>query len=80
MNLGMLPSFIDKGWTNDELDGIVTKAVSGEQMLLPIWHEITKQQAVNLSPSLADKVTRNTATHTVEEIANEITELIRSKV
>jgi len=73
------PSFIDKGWTNYELDGIVTKAVSGEQVLLPIWHNITKQQVVDFSPSLADKVARSTATHTIAEIANEIAELIRSK-
>lgn len=73
------PSFIDKGWTNYELDGIVTRTVSGEQVLLPIWHNITKQQVVNFSPSLADKVARSTATHTIEEIANEIAELIRSK-
>ncbi len=72
------PSFIKKGWTNYELDGIVTKAVSGEQELLPIWHNITKQQVVDFSPSLADKVARSTATHTIEEIAIEIAELIRS--
>ena len=70
------PSFIDKGWTNYELDGIVTRTVSGEQILLPIWHNITKQQVVDFSPSLADKVARSTATHTVEEIAAEIAELI----
>ena len=73
------PSFIKKGWTNYELDGIVTRAVSGEQELLPIWHNITKQQVVDFSPSLADKVARSTATHTIEEIANEIAELLRSK-
>lgn len=28
--------FIKKGWTNYELDGIITKAVSGEQIILPI--------------------------------------------
>ena len=70
------PAFIDKGWTNYELDGIVTKAVSGEQILLPIWHNITKQQVVDFSPSLADKVARSTATHTVDEIAKEIAELL----
>lgn len=70
------PSFIGKGWTNYELDGIVTRAVSGEQILLPIWHNITKQQVVDFSPSLADKVARSTATHTVEEIAAEIAELL----
>lgn len=73
------PSFIAKGWTNYELDGIVTRTVSGEQVLLPIWHNITKQQVVDYSPSLADKVARSTATHTINEIAAEIAELIRSR-
>ena len=73
------PAFIDKGWTNYELDGIVTRAVSGEQILLPIWHNITKQQVVDFSPSLADKVARSTATHTINEIASEIADLLNSK-
>ncbi|MDU0457634.1 MAG: DUF1883 domain-containing protein [Geobacteraceae bacterium] len=71
------PSFIAKGWTNYELDGIVTRAVSGEQILLPIWHNITKQHVVDFSPSLADKVARSTATHTIEDIAFEISELLK---
>lgn len=70
-------SFIRKGWTNYELDGLITRSVSGEQVLLPIWHDITKQEVVEYSPSLADKVARNTAINTVDEIAAEITELIR---
>ncbi len=70
-------SFISKGWTNYELDGIVTRAVSGEQILLPIWHNITKQQVVEFSPSLADKVARSTAIHTVDEIAKEISDLLK---
>jgi hypothetical protein len=72
------PSFVSKGWTNYELDGIVTLTVSGEQILLPIWHNITKQEVIDFSPSLADKVARSTATHTVQEIASEIFELLRS--
>jgi hypothetical protein len=46
-------------------------------VLLPIWHGVTKQQVIEFSPSLADKVARSTATHTVEEIAQEIAELIK---
>ena len=72
------PAFIGKGWTNYELDGIVTRTVSGEQILLPIWHGITKQQVISFSPSLADKVARSTATHTVEEIASEIAQLLEA--
>lgn len=69
--------FIKKGWTNYELDGIMTRAVSGEQILLPVWHNITKKEVVDYSPSLADKVARNTAVNTVEEIAEEIASLIQ---
>ena len=71
-------AFMNKGWTNYELDGIVTRSITGEQILLPIWHEVTKSEVVAYSPSLADKVARSTATHTVKEIAAEIAQLIRS--
>lgn len=71
-------SFMNKGWTNYELDGIVTRSVTSEQILLPIWHEVTKSEVVSFSPSLADKVARSTATHTVEEIAGEIASLLKS--
>jgi len=72
-------NFIRKGWTNYELDGIITKAVSGQQVVLPIWHEITKQEVIDYSPSLADKLARNTATYTIEEIAEEIAEVINEQ-
>ena len=58
------------------MDGIITKAISGEQIILPIWHNITKKEVIDYSPSLADKLARNTAINTVEEISNEIAELI----
>lgn len=69
-------SFFKKGWTNYELDGLVTRAVTGEQVLLPIWHDISKQELIDYSPSLADNVARSTTTHTVDEIAQEIAEMI----
>jgi len=71
-------AFISKGWTNYELDGIVTKAISGQQVILPIWYNITKQQVIDYSPSLADKLARNTAINTIEEIADEIYEVVKS--
>ncbi|MCL2065170.1 MAG: DUF1883 domain-containing protein [Candidatus Cloacimonetes bacterium] len=69
-------NFIKKGWTNYELDGIITKAINGQQVVLPIWHNITKQEVLDYSPSLADKIARNTATYTIEEIASEIADVI----
>lgn len=69
--------FVKKGWTNYELDGIITKSITGEQVVLPIWHNITKEEVIKYSPSLADKLARNTAMYTVEEIAIEIAEVIK---
>lgn len=71
--------FISKGWTNYELDGLITRAVNGEQTMLPVWHNITKREVINYSPSLADKLARSTTDFTVEEIADEIADLIRER-
>ncbi|SMF39885.1 TIR domain-containing protein [Azospirillum oryzae] len=73
------PSFLSKGWTNYELDGLVTRSTTGEQIILPVWHNITKKQVIDYSPSLADKLARSTATHTVEEIAKEVADVIRKR-
>ncbi len=72
-------AFFGKGWPNYELDGLVTKAVGGDQILLPIWHNITKQELISFSPSLADKLARSTATHTVQEIADEIVAVVKER-
>jgi len=69
-------SFLAKGWPQYELDGLVTMAVSGKQVLLPIWHEISKDEVVAASPSLADKVALRTADYGIREIAAEIAAVI----
>ena len=50
----------------------------GLPVLLPVWHKLTKQEVVAYSPSVADKLARNSATHAVDEIAKEIAELLKS--
>lgn len=70
-------SFFAKGWPQYELDGIVSLSVSGEQTLLPIWHEITKDDVMAQAPSLVDKVARSTAQFTIDEIADEIADVVR---
>jgi hypothetical protein len=72
------PAFFEKGWTNHELDGLVTRTVAGEQSLLPIWHDVTAEQVREYSPSLADKVAVSTASMTIAEIAAEIESVVRT--
>lgn len=69
--------FFSKGWPQYELDGMVTRSVSGEQNLLPIWHKVTRDEVMAESPSLADKVARSTSQYTVAAIAEEIARRVR---
>lgn len=71
------PPFFAKGWSQYELDGLVTMSVSGAQVLLPLWHGISKDEVLRQSPSLADKVALRTADYTVDEIAEEIASVVR---
>ncbi|NYG59346.1 hypothetical protein BJ980_002269 [Nocardioides daedukensis] len=71
--------FFDKGWTNHELDGLVTRTVAGEQTLLPIWHNLTCDQVRAYSPSLADKVALTTDTVAIEDMAEQIAGVVRGR-
>lgn len=45
--------------------------------MLPIWHEISRDEIAKQSPSLVDKIARNTAISTVVEIADEIAVVVQ---
>jgi hypothetical protein len=69
-------AFFAKNWPQYELDGLVSLELAGRQRILPVWHEITKDEVLDHSPSLADKVALSTATYTVDEIAKEIAAVV----
>lgn len=72
--------FFAKGWPQYELDGIIGMSVNGEQRMLPIWHEISRDEIAKRSPSLVDRIARNTAVNTVEEIADEIAAVVQEAI
>lgn len=69
--------FFSKNWPRYELDGLVTLEVAGRSLILPIWHNVSKDQVATYSPSLADKVARSTAESSIDEIADEIALVVR---
>lgn len=71
-------AFCSKNWTQYELDSMVAREMNGHKMILPIWHKITKDEVMNFSPALADKVALNTSLQSIEEIAGELAEVILS--
>lgn len=70
------PAFFAKSWPQYELDGLVTMAVSGKQVILPLWHEISKDEVIRHSPSLADKVALRTSDYAISEIADELAAVV----
>ena len=73
------PAFFAKGWTNHELDGLVSRTVAGEQTMLPIWHEVSPDDVRGYSASLADKLALNTAEVSISEIAAQIADAVLDK-
>lgn len=65
------PAFLAKKWTQDELSGIWARESSENKLLLPVWHQITREDLTRRAPMLADRIAVNTAgglQHVAEEL------------
>lgn len=71
------PNYIaeHKYWTKAELNGLFQLETFNGKTILPIWHNLTKQQLVNYSPIIADRKALTTAIMTPHEIADELKNL-----
>jgi hypothetical protein len=52
-------NFLNKKWTDYEYISLITKEEKGEKIILPIWHNITKEEVKDHSLYLADKFALN---------------------
>lgn len=72
-------NFFAKQWTQAELDALFSKKMdSGRPSLLPIWHRVTKDEVASHSPLLAGIMALNTATMTIDEIADAFKDAVES--
>lgn len=62
----------NKYWTKAELEGMFQMESGNGKMILPIWHNLTKQEVMKFSPIIAGKKAMTTATMTAKEIAEEL--------
>lgn len=70
--------YIKKYWTSYELDGILNKESStGRQMILPLWHNITKEEIDSKSPSLSSRLALNTQINSINEIVDAFKSLLQ---
>lgn len=68
-------NFFAKHWPQKELDGLVVKEQLGEKVILPVWHNIDKEEVAFYSPTLADIVAVKSSIG-IEAVANKIIEAI----
>ncbi|EBD2438063.1 toll/interleukin-1 receptor domain-containing protein [Salmonella enterica] len=68
--------FFSKKWTQYELDSLINRAVNDEnKVLLPIWHNINATEVAEYSHYLADKLALQTAIHSIDEIAKQLSKI-----
>ncbi|WP_429974764.1 TIR domain-containing protein [Enterococcus sp. DIV0840c] len=69
--------YIQKYWTGYELDGILSKESStGRQMILPLWHNVTKDEVDAKSPTLSNRLALDTRLNTISDIVAAFKSLI----
>ena len=62
-------AFAEKKWTDYELRSLTTLAMANASSILPVRHNISQDEVINISPALADLFALNTEDFSSEEIA-----------
>ena len=69
--------FLKKKWPQYELNGLITKEMTGKKAVLPVWYDISFDEVVQYSQSIADKNAAIGSRDNIEEVANAIAEVLR---
>jgi len=64
-----------KKWTEYELSGLFSKEKRGEKVILPIWHNITREDVAEYSPTFADRIAKRS--DNITEIVNELKKILK---
>jgi hypothetical protein len=68
--------FFQKHWPKKELNGLASREVDGDKVILPVWHEIGFAEVRKYSPMLADRLavqTKDGLAHVVDKILAAVT-------
>lgn len=71
-------SFIAKRWPQYELSGLLAREIAGRKVILPVWRDLTKEDVLAFSPSLADKLALTSPPLDVTTVAARLGEVLLS--
>ena len=66
------PHFFGKNWPETELDALYSVDGGSGDRILPVWHNVSKQDVESYSPTMASIVALLTDRLTVEQIARKL--------
>jgi hypothetical protein len=70
------PDFFAKNWSKYELNGLIAREIEGCKVILPVWHNVTKEDVLQFSPFLADKFAVETRGRTPTAVAREFANIL----
>jgi hypothetical protein len=73
-------SFINKDWTDYELRGLISKEIGMDKVILPIWHNVERNDILKFSPTLADKFALNSNSMSLDEVVYKLLQVIKPEV
>jgi hypothetical protein len=74
------PDFLRKNWPEYELRGLISREIGGEKVILPIWHNVSREEVLQYSPPLADKMALATDGRTPPQLVRELVKVIRPDI
>jgi len=74
------PYFVTKGYTDYELRSLINREIGYKKVILPIWHNISKEEVQQFSHFLADKFALNTSTASIDELVSKLIEIVRPDI
>jgi hypothetical protein len=73
-------NFMSKAWPQRELQGLVAREIEGRAAILPVWHDVERDEVAEFSAPLADKLAAKTSDGTAEQIALQIVSIVRPDI
>ncbi|MCO5238356.1 MAG: toll/interleukin-1 receptor domain-containing protein [Chitinophagaceae bacterium] len=72
--------FLRKKWTDYEYRSLLSKEENGKKIVLPIWHNITREEVKEFSLYLSDKVALDTSKHSVGQLSLRLLQVINPAI
>lgn len=69
-------AFFSKNWPEYELNALTAREIEGHKVILPVWHNVTKEEVLSYSPSLADKIAITTQAKTTLRVAKALAKVL----